>query len=356
MIGKIVFLLLCFVVSFLSFEAIAIPSNQMFILRQEKTTLLRKNSELKTENTKLVKVRDKLKIRLNLLGITALASGIGVTATLTTGIVINKNKTKLDTKISSGKESIKKINNNGIDGDIITNDCKYLNQDIWSASMKGDLGIVKSIIQKNKNCVNKIKNDKKQWSPIHFASINGRIEVVKFLIDKKANINAKAKNQWTSLHLASFYFQTKIVKLLVDEGASVNMEVNTWTSLHFASNNGYQQIVELLLNAKANVNAKAIFEKNKHTPLHFASNNGHTKVVEFLLKKNNIEINAKSIHNWTALHFASAKGHLEIIKLLLSKGAKKTNSIYGRAPCDVANNVNMSDFKKKNKIKNLLCD
>ncbi len=94
--------------SFSSLETIAIPSNQLFILGQEKTTLLRKNSELKTKNAELIKLRDKLKKRRNFFGLTALASGIGATTTLTAGIVSNKNKTKLDTKISSKKTKVEK--------------------------------------------------------------------------------------------------------------------------------------------------------------------------------------------------------------------------------------------------------
>ncbi len=108
--SKIIFLLLGFVMSFSSLEAIAMPSNQLFILGQEKTTLLRKNSELKTKNAELIKLRDKLKKRRNFFGFTALASGIGATTTLTAGIISNKNKTKLDTKISSKKTKVDTAN------------------------------------------------------------------------------------------------------------------------------------------------------------------------------------------------------------------------------------------------------
>ncbi len=58
---KILLFLLAVVFSFSNAKAIQSPSNQLFILGQEKTMLLKKNKELKLKNTELKKLSETLK-------------------------------------------------------------------------------------------------------------------------------------------------------------------------------------------------------------------------------------------------------------------------------------------------------
>jgi len=97
-------------------------------------------------------------------------------------------------------------------------------------------------------------------TPLHWAAINGHLSVVEYLVNQKADINAKDKDNWTLLHSAA--------------------------------NNGHLSVVEYLVNQKADINAK---DKNGKTPLGLASeiNNYDSEdkkkrksnVVEFLKSK-----------------------------------------------------------------------
>ncbi|MHA1575134.1 MAG: hypothetical protein ACTSXL_03215 [Alphaproteobacteria bacterium] len=75
----------------------AIPSNQLFILGQEKTMLLKKNKELKAKNTELKKIRNKLKKHVKGFGI---ATGILAGTTATTFIAGASAKNKKDVAIA----------------------------------------------------------------------------------------------------------------------------------------------------------------------------------------------------------------------------------------------------------------
>ena len=50
----------------------------------------------------------------------------------------------------------------------------------------------------------------------------GHLPIVKYLIEKGANIEAKDEYQKTPLHMASNYGKTDVVKYLVSKGANKN--------------------------------------------------------------------------------------------------------------------------------------
>ena len=58
-------------------------------------------------------------------------------------------------------------------------------------------------------------------TPLHGACKKGHLPIVKYLISKGANINAKAKNhmEYTPLHFAASHQHPEIVKYLVSIGA-----------------------------------------------------------------------------------------------------------------------------------------
>ncbi|KAJ7882802.1 ankyrin repeat-containing domain protein [Mycena olivaceomarginata] len=65
--------------------------------------------------------------------------------------------------------------------------------------------------------------DKDKRGALHYASLNGHIEVVEFLLERGANFNATDKANNTALHNASARGRTDVVKLLVEHGVDVNV-------------------------------------------------------------------------------------------------------------------------------------
>jgi ankyrin repeat protein len=179
-------------------------------------------------------------------------------------------------------------------------------------------------------------------TPLLAASYNGYVEIVKLLLDKGADINAKSGDGYTALILASAYGHaksgyiilnknifaspnryTEIVKLLLDKGADINeRDSDNATALLRASQNGLMEVVKLLLNKGADVNVRNI---NDATPLMVASTGGHTEIVKLLLVKG-ADLNVKTKIDgvdYTALKIAKKKGWKEIITILEKAGAKE---------------------------------
>lgn len=103
----------------------------------------------------------------------------------------------------------------------------------------------------------------------------------------------------SSLIVTSFFGKINIVKMLIDRGANVNeQDGNGITALMEASYNSRIETVRLLINRGANVNEK---DNNESTALMFASDSGNIEIVKLLIDSN-AEINERDNYGNTALY------------------------------------------------------
>eukprot|EP00961_Rhodomonas_salina_P204886 2765602-Rhodomonas_salina.1 len=143
-------------------------------------------------------------------------------------------------------------------------------------------------------------------TPLHFAASEGHKNAAKLLIEKQANVMAKAE---IGYDVSSF---------------SGHIEV---TPLHLAASKGHKDTVELLIENKAAVNISAGFVREGSwsfggiTPLHLAASAGHCKTVE-LLVQNGAYVNTNA--SVTPLLLARMEGHRETANLLERNGAKES--------------------------------
>ena len=84
----------------------------------------------------------------------------------------------------------------------------------------GDVTVVKSLIEDNPGLIH--AKDKQGYNPPHCAAFNGRTEVVKLLLGRKAAVNARNDYDDTPLHLAVLNGHKEIVTMLLEAGAEVN--------------------------------------------------------------------------------------------------------------------------------------
>lgn len=120
------------------------------------------------------------------------------------------------------------------------------------------------------------------------------MDEVRRLLDKRvlhdlvADINYKGLDQWTALHFAANEGKLEVVhellkrKKLDKEAMSTIMR----TPLHCAAIRGYLPIVRALISAGAEKNVKD-FDEN--TPLHYASEFGHFECIIYLVKECNAD-------------------------------------------------------------------
>jgi ankyrin repeat protein len=87
------------------------------------------------------------------------------------------------------------------------------------------------------------------------ASRHGHLQVIKLLLAKGADVNAKGQYERTALSEASGSGHLEIVKLLLVKGADVNAKDDSgWTALMFAAMDGNVEIVQALLDKGPDIN------------------------------------------------------------------------------------------------------
>ena len=151
---------------------------------------------------------------------------------------------------------------------------------------------------------------------------NGHLEVLKYLVERGADVNTASIKGSTPLVHASQNGHLEVVEYLVEQGANVNTrDIDGSTPLMYVCQNGHLEVVKYLVERGADVNATSI---KGSTPLIYASQKGHFKVVKFLVERGANNLNY-------ALILASEKGSLQIVKYLIKQGANNLNNALIRA-------------------------
>ena len=148
-------------------------------------------------------------------------------------------------------------------------------KDIIHGAFYGNLSLVKESLKNGDDIESEFKGN----SVLGWAVQEGHIEVVKFLLDKGANIEFKDKT----------------------EGFSI---------LDYAMNDHTGKVLELLISYGVNVNGKS----SNGSVLHTATSFEMIEVVKILLK-NGIDTSIKDSDGKTALDFAKETENQELISL-----------------------------------------
>jgi len=75
-------------------------------------------------------------------------------------------------------------------------------------------------------------------TPLHYAAMMGRVEVMKYMIEKGANINHVNNTGSTPLHAGSLNGYGTCMELLIDKGADINFKNKYgYTPLNYADSN-----------------------------------------------------------------------------------------------------------------------
>jgi ankyrin repeat protein len=147
------------------------------------------------------------------------------------------------------------------------------------------------------------------------------IEVMTTLIECDLDVNAQCGRQTTALHLASELDDDVIVKFLLEKGANINStDIFGRNALHFALKNSQVNmgIVKLLMDKRINAEAR---DKNGKSPLHLCCREGHYDALVKLLDYG-LDVKVVTENKLNLLHTIcrQPKPNEEIMKLLISKG------------------------------------
>jgi ankyrin repeat protein len=128
-----------------------------------------------------------------------------------------------------------------------------------------------------KNGANVLIRNKYGDTAVAIAALRGHLQVVRDLVEAGAAIDADG---WTPLQYAAFDGHADIVSYLINQHALVDARApNGQTALMFAARNGHVDVVKLLVSAHADVN---LDDGSGNTALALALKAGNTDIADYL--------------------------------------------------------------------------
>lgn len=203
--------------------------------------------------------------------------------------------------------------------------------DIIYASEIGDLKKVQELINSDKQLVN--YKDKIGKTPLHWATLYGHIDIVRYLVTKGANVNSKDIKQSSVLHHAISSLgpddKSEILNILIDNGVELNPRDNVgrtplYRAVLLPTTEGALNKIMILLK---NGSDMYISSNDSRTPLCQAILYNRTSFIKLLID-HGVDVNQGCYYGDTPLHIA-IEGYFSgndswddnIIKLLISAGA-----------------------------------
>ncbi|KAK4467524.1 hypothetical protein MN116_008911 [Schistosoma mekongi] len=182
------------------------------------------------------------------------------------------------------------------------------------ASMNGHTAAVRLLLEHGSDINAHIETNRN--TALTLACFQGRYEVVQLLVERKANVEHRAKTGLTPLMEAASGDYVEVGIILLEHGADVNaspVPSSRDTALTIAADKGNAKFVNLLLEKGAVVEAR---NKKGATPLWLASNGGHLEVVQSLIQ-HSADVNSQDNRKVTCLMAAFRKGHINVVRLLV---------------------------------------
>jgi len=183
---------------------------------------------------------------------------------------------------------------------------------ITTAIEAGDIDRVRELLRKDPNTINTPDEDGQPL--LHVAIQEKQRDIVTFLLQSGASIEAKGYHGWHALHIAASLGNLDLVEICLQHNADVSQQTNTaQTALHKAASTKSVAVVRRLL--EAGVDPMAQNDRGM-TALHVAAHQNRTEIVSLLTSEYGVDVLARDRLGLTASMWAERSAHLELAAFL----------------------------------------
>lgn len=187
------------------------------------------------------------------------------------------------------------------------------------AAREGNAMIVNMLLCRKGTAVDAMADARSGHTPLILASMQGHIDVLKVLLEHKADIDRADRANNTALMWAASGGFENAIEFLAEAGADVSSRNSGgFSSIHLAARNGHVQAVLSLIKLGVGVDTKS--EGQALTPLMLAASSGHMGLVIELIARG-ADLDAQDYQGLTALRFAESVGDQPMCRLLVEAKA-----------------------------------
>jgi ankyrin repeat protein len=188
---------------------------------------------------------------------------------------------------------------------------------VVEAADRGDLDEVRRLVQQDRGLLDAV------WgyfawaymSPLTAAAKEGRVEVVRYLLDERADINLRPLSGCTAIERACIRGRSEAAALLLARGADTSPRADGWIPLMGATSTGHTDVVELLL-AHGCDHIDQFLVTTGRTALHMACFCGRAEILGLLLRAGANPHLVERHEGRTPLAIAVAEGKDDCMALL----------------------------------------
>ena len=182
------------------------------------------------------------------------------------------------------------------------------------ACSKGDLALTEFILTNSKSpqvLVNITDDD--GYTPLIHATISENIHLMRYLINQGADVNGLTRNGASALHYASNDGSLERIAFLLDHGADIHSQSKVGTPLHWAAGQRRSEAIQYLINHGADINATG----TNPPPIFLAAASQSDEAVSIFLDSDRIDISLAKNNDLNLLHICAEYGLLRSIQRIL---------------------------------------
>lgn len=192
--------------------------------------------------------------------------------------------------------------------------------ELHKAVIQSDLDKVKKIVSAGANLEAKDKNGE---TALFYALDRNQVNIARFLIQKKADVNVSNIHGRHLIHPAIKNNQYDLIKLMLDHGLKPNFDGSGSTTLTLTANlnpNNFK-FIRLFVEQGVNINA---LDKNHYSALMYLTmiENPNLEIISYMMnKKADVNVKDSSGRSILRLLIEKRSQNLALVKLLLKNGA-----------------------------------